>query len=244
MLIFVVFTIALGYADTNDVVAQPIVKFVMGLVAIIPLAYYIGMGITSISAQSSNAIGAVLNATFGSIVELILYVSMLVKMKDPRTASTCYNTLVKSALVGTLLVTMLFIPGLSMVVGGIKHSVQCFNMKTASVSSTLLFISIAGMFSPTIFNKVYGIFSCRNCSSSIYNMTMQEGFHCSECSQTFNPGSSFYQDKVRPIVYICAALSLVAYIVGLIFTLKTHSHILQEHLHLPGDGKVPPEGQT
>ncbi|XP_022088344.1 low affinity vacuolar monovalent cation/H(+) antiporter-like isoform X2 [Acanthaster planci] len=233
MLLFVVCTIILGYADTSNVVAHPIVKFVMGLVAIIPLAYYIGMGITSISAQSTNAVGAVLNATFGSIVELILYVSMLVKMKDPRTASTCYNTLVKSALVGTLLVTMLFIPGISMVVGGIKHSVQRFNMKTASVSSTLLFISIAGMFSPTIFNKVYGIFSCQNCTSTIYNMTVQDGFQCNECSQTFDPDSSFYADKVRPIVYICAALQLLAYIVGLIFTLKTHSHVLEEQLQLP-----------
>ncbi|XP_038047645.1 putative cation exchanger C521.04c isoform X2 [Patiria miniata] len=233
MLIFVVFTIVLGYADTDNVVAHPIVKFVMGLVAIIPLAYYIGMGITSISAQSTNAVGAVLNATFGSIVELILYVSMLLKMKDAKTSSTCYNTLVKSALVGTLLVTMLFIPGISMVVGGIKHSVQHFNMKTASVSSTLLFISIAGMFSPTIYNTVYGVFSCRNCTSTIQNMTTEDGFKCSECSQTFNPESSFYMDKILPIVYICATLQLLAYVVGLIFTLKTHSHILQEQMHLP-----------
>ncbi|XP_033644013.1 putative cation exchanger C521.04c [Asterias rubens] len=232
LLIFVAVTIVLGYADEDNKVTQPIVKFVMGLLAIIPLAYYIGMGITSISAQSSNAVGAVLNATFGSIVELILYVSMLVKMKDD--TKICYNTLVKSALVGTLLVTMLFIPGLSMVVGGIKHSVQKFNLKSAAVSSTLLFISIVGMFSPSVFNTVYGLFVCQNCTQ---NMTTGNDLQCSECSQTFDPDSSFYTSKVRPLVYICAVFQLLAYVVGLIFTLKTHSHIIQEQLHLPASSQ-------
>ena len=48
-----------------------------------------------------------------------------------------------------------------MVVGGLKHSVQKFNLKSAAVSSTLLFISIVGMFSPSVFNTVYGLFVCQ-----------------------------------------------------------------------------------
>ena len=55
----------------------------------------------SISAQSNFAIGAVLNATFGSVVEIILYISALVKGKGKNT--TCYAILVKSALVGELI---------------------------------------------------------------------------------------------------------------------------------------------
>lgn len=45
----------------------------IGLMAMIPLAYFIGLSIGRISAQSTPAVGAVLNATFGSIVDLILY---------------------------------------------------------------------------------------------------------------------------------------------------------------------------
>ena len=53
----------------------------------------------SISAQTNFAVGAVLNASFGSIVELILYETALVK--DIAMQTLCYNHLVKSALIGT-----------------------------------------------------------------------------------------------------------------------------------------------
>ena len=53
----------------------------------------------SISAQSNFAVGAVLNATFGSIVEIILYISALVKGAELK--SSCYDYLVKASLVGT-----------------------------------------------------------------------------------------------------------------------------------------------
>ena len=52
----------------------------------------------SISAQSNFAVGAVLNATFGSVVEISLYIMALVQgvKKDTR----CYVELVKASLVG------------------------------------------------------------------------------------------------------------------------------------------------
>jgi Ca2+/H+ antiporter len=57
------------------------------------LVYY------SIAAQSSFVLGAVLNATFGSVVEIILYVSVMIKGKNSSKAG-CYIELVKSALTG------------------------------------------------------------------------------------------------------------------------------------------------
>ena len=53
----------------------------------------------SISAQTNFAVGAVLNASFGSIVELILYETALVK--DIAMKTVCYNHLVKAALIGS-----------------------------------------------------------------------------------------------------------------------------------------------
>lgn len=40
---------------------------------------------------------------------------------------------------------MLLLPGLAMIFGGIKHKEQCFNSKSAGVSSVLLIISAVGM---------------------------------------------------------------------------------------------------
>lgn len=54
------------------------------------------------------------------------------------------KVLVKASLTGTLLATMLFLPGLFMVLGGMKYDEQVFNLRSAGVSSSLLFVSVAG----------------------------------------------------------------------------------------------------
>lgn len=62
----------------------------------------------SISAQSNFAVGAVVNATFGSITELTFYITALIKGSHKGNKS--YEEVVKSALTGTLLGCVLFIP--------------------------------------------------------------------------------------------------------------------------------------
>ena len=48
------------------------------------------------------------NATFGSITELTFYITAL--LRGHREGSKCYEEIVKSALTGTLLGCILFIP--------------------------------------------------------------------------------------------------------------------------------------
>eukprot|EP01117_Protostelium_nocturnum_P012855 TRINITY_DN475_c2_g1_i6.p1 TRINITY_DN475_c2_g1~~TRINITY_DN475_c2_g1_i6.p1 ORF type:complete len:399 (+),score=78.55 TRINITY_DN475_c2_g1_i6:324-1520(+) len=69
---FIFLTISLGKAPEEH---RPpaIFMFFTSLLSIIPTAYFIGLAVSSISAQSNFAVGALLNATFGSIVEIILY---------------------------------------------------------------------------------------------------------------------------------------------------------------------------
>ena len=62
----------------------------------------------SISAQSNFAVGAVVNATFGSITEMTFYITAL--LRGHRAATKCYEEIVKAALTGTLLGCILFIP--------------------------------------------------------------------------------------------------------------------------------------
>lgn len=62
----------------------------------------------SISAQSNFAVGAVVNATFGSITEMAFYITAL--LQGHRAGNKCYAEIVKSALTGTLLGCILFIP--------------------------------------------------------------------------------------------------------------------------------------
>ncbi|XP_048357940.1 low affinity vacuolar monovalent cation/H(+) antiporter-like [Sphaerodactylus townsendi] len=235
----VIVTLVLGYVDKHNHYTSSVTKFTLALVSIMPLSYYIGMAIASISAQSNFAVGAVVNATFGSITELTFYITALIK--GVREKNRCYEEIVKSALTGTLLGCVLFIPGLCMVIGGIRHREQRFNSRSAGVSSALLFLSVGGVFAPTLFSKVYGPLVCGDCQ----NVTQEPEGHyvCQDCHyDSMENNGTLYNSHVQPLVYTVSILLPVAYIIGLLFTLKTHSHIYDIHIsdcHMPSRGHHP-----
>lgn len=223
LLPLVIVAIVIGYIDKENMFASSNVKFAIAVSSIIPLSYYIGMGIASISAQSNFAVGAVVNATFGSITELTFYITAL--LRGHRENNPCLQEVVKAALTGTLLGCILFIPGISMIIGGLRHSEQRFNSRSIGVSSALLFISIGGVFTPTLFSKAYGNLVCDACTS----VNNSGPFVCHNCHYDLNNGTLFHS-HVEPLVYTVCALLPAAYIIGLIFTLKTHSHIYNIHV--------------
>ncbi|KGL91670.1 hypothetical protein N301_07999, partial [Charadrius vociferus] len=234
LLPLVLVTLVLGYVDSHNRLTSSPVKFTLALLSIMPLSYYIGMAIASISAQSNFAVGAVVNATFGSITELTFYITALIK--GSREGNRCYAEIVKSALTGTLVGCVLFVPGLCMVIGGIRHQEQRFNSRSAGVSSALLFLSVGGVFAPALFSKVYGKLVCGEC----HNVTQNPLGHylCHNCHfDLMENNGTLYYSHVQPLVYTVSLLLPAAYLIGLFFTLKTHSHIYDIHIsdcHMPG----------
>ncbi|XP_053174518.1 uncharacterized protein LOC128358308 [Scomber japonicus] len=231
LLPLVIIAMVIGYIDRENQYASSNVKFATAVGSIIPLSYYIGMGIASISAQSNFAVGAVVNATFGSITELSFYITAL--LRGHQAGNPCLQEVVKAALTGTLLGCILFIPGICMIIGGLRHSEQRFNSRCTGVSSALLFISVGGVFAPTLFSKAYGNLVCDACTNSTGGNSSGP-FVCHNCHYDLNNGTLFHS-HVEPLVYTVSVLLPVAYIIGLIFTLKTHSHIYDIHV---GEGQV------
>jgi Ca2+:H+ antiporter len=133
-----------------EIVASQALIFVLGLASVIPLSYFIGMAVASISAQSSIGMGAVINATFGSIIEIILYGIALTQGK---------GRLVEGSIVGSILAGVLLMPGVSMCSGALKRKEQRFNAKSAGVTSTMLIMAIIGTLTPTMFYQTYGTVS-------------------------------------------------------------------------------------
>ncbi|XP_072003605.1 uncharacterized protein [Engystomops pustulosus] len=239
LIVLVIVSLVLGYVDSHNYYSSSPVKFTLSLISIMPLSYYIGMAIASISAQSNFAVGAVVNATFGSIIELTFYITALIK--GAREDNKCYEEVVKSALTGTLLGCVLFVPGLCMVIGGIKHREQRFNSRSAGVGSALLFISVGGVFAPTLFSKVYGKMICGECLNFGQNGT--DKYICQNChTELIGQNGTVFYSGVKPLVYTVSILLPAAYVIGLIFTLKTHSHIYDIHIsdcHVPGHHHSP-----
>jgi len=149
---------AVEKAEHNGQEVSPLVAFIagqafiftLGLASVIPLSYFIGMAVASISAQSSIGMGAVINATFGSVIEIILY-SIALKQGKGR--------LVEGSIVGSILAGVLLMPGVSMCSGALKRKEQKFNAKSAGVTSTMLIMAIIGTLTPTMFYQTYGTVS-------------------------------------------------------------------------------------
>lgn len=129
---------------------HPGLIFALALLSIIPLAYFIGQAVASISAQSSMGLGAAINAFFSTIVEVYLYCVALTEGKAQ---------LVEGSIIGSICVGILFLPGLSMCFGAIKRKTQRFNVKSAGVTSTMLLFAVIAAFSPTLFYQIYGTVS-------------------------------------------------------------------------------------
>ncbi|KIK59230.1 hypothetical protein GYMLUDRAFT_74516 [Collybiopsis luxurians FD-317 M1] len=191
--------------------------FILSLLSVIPLSYFIGMAVASISAQSSIGMGAVINATFGSIIEILLYCIALDSGK---------GRLVEGSIVGSLLAGVLLMPGMSMVSSAMRRKEVRFNAKSAGVTSMMLIMAIIGAVAPTLFYQIYGNFQliCTGCPSKPPS-SPNKPWVCDRCYyQHPDPVKDpFYQSTVKDLMFFCAAILIFSYLVGLWFSLRTHA---------------------
>ena len=217
---FFYFVMDTHWSETNSILVM-----VCGLISLVPLSYYIGHSVASIAAQSGFFVGAVLNATFGSLIELIIYFMALGKH---------LNNLVVSATTGALLACMLLLPGLSMLCGGLRFKEQRFNQKAGQVSAIMMFVAVSGLLMPSIFYNTYksSLMACVGCkgTSTTEDGALNGSLNCDVC--TFDndnfDNDPLYTNSVRPMSHGVCALLFAAYFVGLLFALHTHTHVYAE----------------
>lgn len=200
----------LGWISSQNVI------FVCALGSVLPLSYFIGMAVASISAQSSIGVGAVINATFGSIIEIILYGIALTQEK---------SRLVEGSIVGSILAGVLLMPGVSMCSGATRRKEQRFNARSAGVTSTMLIMAIIGILTPTLFYQIYGTFqlTCTGCPPDV--KPGQDEWTCKRCFYEHVPPATdpFYQANVKGLMYTCTVILVSSYAIGLWFSLRTHA---------------------
>ncbi|KAL2066207.1 hypothetical protein VTL71DRAFT_2278 [Oculimacula yallundae] len=200
-------------------ITGPPFLFTAALFSIIPLAYFIGQAVASISAQSSMGLGAAINAFFSTLVEVFLYCVALKQGK---------GQLVEGSIIGSIFAGILFLPGLSMCFGAIKRKTQRFNVKSAGVTSTMLLFAVIAAFGPTLFYQIYGTheLNCLSCVDSTDRHNPSRD--CRRCyfSQVPALDDRFYLEAVRPYCWFAAVLLFLSYIIGLWFTLRTHAAVI------------------
>ncbi|CAG8511324.1 10801_t:CDS:10 [Funneliformis caledonium] len=197
----------------------PVFIFILSLISVIPLSYFIGMAVASISAQSSIGMGAVINATFGSIIEILLYAIALEKGQ---------GKLMEGSIIGSFMAGVLLMPGVSMISGGLKRKEQRFNAKSAGVTSTMLIMAIIGTLTPTLFFQTYAPYrmTCEPCNGNTESMVGS----CQVCTHSVvePTETSIYKERVKPLMYFCAIILVLSYLIGLWFTLRTHAALVYQ----------------
>lgn len=121
--------------------------FLASGLALLTLAWIVGMSTEQLAESSGPKIGGVLNATFGNAAELIITIfAIRAGQLEVATAS----------ITGSILGNTLLVLGASFVVGGIRHGTQTFDRRVAGMNSSMLTLAVIGLGLPTAFAAARG----------------------------------------------------------------------------------------
>ncbi|ENH63092.1 Vacuolar cation/proton exchanger 2 [Fusarium oxysporum f. sp. cubense race 1] len=139
---FVPAAIAVRYAMPDN----HITIFALAYIAMVPCANLIGFAGQELSRKLPHVLGVLLEITIGSIVEIILFMVLL--SKD-------MFFVIKAAIMGSILATMLLCLGACFFVGGMLKEEQEFNEAISEAGSGLLLTAGVVLALPTVFE--YGV---------------------------------------------------------------------------------------
>lgn len=184
LLLFLPVAVALEMVHADDVWV-----FAASSLSIIPLAGLIGHATEDLARRVGPGIGGLLNATFGNGAELLIAGFAL---------SAGLTDVVKASVAGSILGNTLLVLGAAMFAGGIGRTSQKFSATGASAKSLMLFIAVAGLVMP-----------------AVYDMTILGDLRTSNLA-------------LDELSLATSLVLLGCYVAGLIFSLRTHADVFSE----------------
>jgi Ca2+:H+ antiporter len=127
--------------------ADPVLVFGAAALGVIPCAAVMGEATEAIAAKTGPGIGGLLNVTFGNAPELIIaFFALLEGLQE----------VVKASIVGSIIGNVLLVMGAAMLVGGWNREKQTFSHTAATAQSGMLFLALAALVFPAIFQLIHG----------------------------------------------------------------------------------------
>ena len=157
MLVFVPLALALEHVQG----VSPPVIFLVAALAIIPIARLISSSTEQLSHYTGDAIGGLLNATFGNLPELIICVVAL---------QAGLYAMVAASLVGAILFNLLLVLGLSFLLGGLRRHTLDFSAQAVSVYSSMMFIAVISLALPSIYERGFASSELATASQETMNV--------------------------------------------------------------------------
>ncbi|QIX01240.1 hypothetical protein AMS68_006757 [Peltaster fructicola] len=171
--------------------------FVTAYLGMLPAANLIGFAGQELARKLPTVLGVILETTFGSIVEIVVF---MVLIKSPGEDNF---TVIRAAILGSILANLLLCLGLCFFVGGIFHPQQSFDEAISEVGGNLMFVASCALVIPTIY----------------YN------------SLSGNHDATVLEDRSLQISRATAIVLLMAFSVYMFFQVRSHHGIYEDILH-------------
>ncbi len=184
---FIPLAIALALADASSSLI-----FASSALGVIPTAALMGRATEEVASQSGPGVGGLLNVTFGNAPELIIALFAL---------GAGLQEVVKASIVGSIIGNILLVMGAAMLAGGLVpgRKSQKFDRTAAGVQSLMLFLAVAALVMPAVYELVEG-----------------QGL----------PGVDQelveFDSTVERLSLAVAIVLIATYVLGLLFSLRTH----------------------
>ncbi|RPI33884.1 MAG: calcium/proton exchanger [Nitrospiraceae bacterium] len=134
-LVFIPITLFMEHAMPDT----PVLVFICAALAIVPAASLIVQATEQIAIRTGDAIGGLLNATFGNAPELIICFVAL---------RSGFTDMVRASLVGAILANLLLGLGLAFFLGGLRYHIQEFNPRAAGMQASMMMLAVISLMVP------------------------------------------------------------------------------------------------
>jgi Ca2+:H+ antiporter len=121
----------------------PQAEFITAFLALVPLAGLLGEATEELAIHTGPRIGGLLNATLGTMTELIIMFALL---------RSGQIVLLKASIVGSILISILFTVGFAILLGGIRNGTQRFDRQSVGLATTTMILAVVGLLVPTLFS--------------------------------------------------------------------------------------------
>src|SRR5690242_9137075 len=134
---------------------NPIVIFALSYIAMIPVANLLGFAGQEFARKMPKVAGILIETTFGSIVEIILFLVLIAKHEADASSGNGDEgnliPIIQAAILGSILTNLLLCLGLCFFFGGLRQASQKFHAIVSEVGTGLLLVAAFGLLIPSAF---------------------------------------------------------------------------------------------
>jgi Ca2+:H+ antiporter len=131
----------------------PLWTFATSYIGMVPAANLLGFTGSEFARKMPKVAGILIETTFGSLVEIILFIVLIASHDASKGSSEEGNLIpvIQAAILGSILTNLLLCLGLCFFFGGLRHTTQKFHAIVSEVGSGLLLVAAFGLLIPSAF---------------------------------------------------------------------------------------------